>query len=122
MGATLADVAKTLCFLTDMDTFATFNEAYVAGFGNAARRAAPSVSPHCRSGAPSRSRHGPTGPRDLRAMLGAVPGAIAIVVVLLLLPVAICMGGAVLAAVLGIALNRDAEVRGEGSELLDLNV
>lgn len=33
MGATLADVAKTLCFLTDMDTFATFNEAYVAGFG-----------------------------------------------------------------------------------------
>ncbi len=33
-GATLADVAKTLCFLTDMDTFATFNEAYVAGFGD----------------------------------------------------------------------------------------
>ena len=28
------DVAKTLCFLTDMDTFATFNEAYVAGFGD----------------------------------------------------------------------------------------
>ena len=35
VGATLADVAKTLCFLTDMDTFATFNEAYVAGFGDA---------------------------------------------------------------------------------------
>ena len=34
-GATLADIVKTLCFLTDMDTFATFNEAYVAGFGNA---------------------------------------------------------------------------------------
>ncbi len=34
MGATLADVAKTLCFLTDMDTFATFNDAYVAGFGD----------------------------------------------------------------------------------------
>jgi 2-iminobutanoate/2-iminopropanoate deaminase len=33
-GATLADVAKTLCFLTDIDTFATFNEAYVAGFGD----------------------------------------------------------------------------------------
>ena len=32
--ATLADVAKTLCFLTDMDTFATFNDAYVAGFGS----------------------------------------------------------------------------------------
>ena len=27
-------MAKTLCFLTDMDTFATFNEAYVAGFGD----------------------------------------------------------------------------------------
>lgn len=34
MGATVDDVAKTLCFLTDMDTFATFNEAYVAGFGD----------------------------------------------------------------------------------------
>ncbi len=34
-GATLGDIAKTLCFLTDMDTFATFNEAYVAGFGTA---------------------------------------------------------------------------------------
>jgi len=33
VGAKLSDVAKTLCFLTDMDTFATFNEAYVAGFG-----------------------------------------------------------------------------------------
>lgn len=33
VGATLADISKTLCFLTDMDTFASFNEAYVAGFG-----------------------------------------------------------------------------------------
>lgn len=33
MGASLSDVAKTMCFLTDMDNFATFNEAYVAGFG-----------------------------------------------------------------------------------------
>jgi 2-iminobutanoate/2-iminopropanoate deaminase len=32
-GVTIKDVKKTLCFLTDMDTFATFNEAYVAGFG-----------------------------------------------------------------------------------------
>lgn len=32
VGASLADVAKTLCFLTDMDTFATFNDAYVEGF------------------------------------------------------------------------------------------
>ena len=55
-------------------------------------------------------------------MLADVPGAIAIVVVLLVLPVAICMGGAVLAAALSMVLNRDAEVRAEGSELLDLNV
>ena len=34
-GCTINDVAKTLCFLTDMDTFATFNDAYVAGFGGA---------------------------------------------------------------------------------------
>ena len=33
MGATISDVAKTLCFLTDMDTFGTFNEAYAKGFG-----------------------------------------------------------------------------------------
>lgn len=33
-GASISDVAKTLCFLTDMDTFPTFNEAYVAGFGS----------------------------------------------------------------------------------------
>lgn len=34
-GVTINDVAKTLCFLTDMDTFATFNEAYVEGFNGA---------------------------------------------------------------------------------------
>ena len=34
VGASLGDVVKTLCFLTDLDTFATFNEAYVAGFGS----------------------------------------------------------------------------------------
>jgi 2-iminobutanoate/2-iminopropanoate deaminase len=33
VGASLSDVAKTLCFLTDMDTFTTFNDAYIAGFG-----------------------------------------------------------------------------------------
>lgn len=35
VGASLNDIAKTLCFLTDMDTFGTFNEAYVAGFDGA---------------------------------------------------------------------------------------
>ena len=35
MGATIDDIAKTLCFLTDMDTFPTFNEMYAAGVGKA---------------------------------------------------------------------------------------
>ena len=35
MGASIDDIAKTLCFLTDMDTFPTFNEAYAKGFGTA---------------------------------------------------------------------------------------
>lgn len=35
MGAGIDDIAKTLCFLTDMDTFPTFNEAYAKGFGKA---------------------------------------------------------------------------------------
>ena len=48
-------------------------------------------------------------------------GAIAILVVLVLLPVLVCIGSVVIAAALGSSLNRDAEIRHEGSELLDLN-
>jgi 2-iminobutanoate/2-iminopropanoate deaminase len=33
-GAALTDVVKTLCFLTDMGTFAEFNDAYAAAFGD----------------------------------------------------------------------------------------
>lgn len=33
-GVSLSDVVKTTCFLTDMGTFAEFNEAYIAGFGD----------------------------------------------------------------------------------------
>jgi 2-iminobutanoate/2-iminopropanoate deaminase len=33
MGASLGDVVKTMCFLTDMATFSEFNDAYVAAFG-----------------------------------------------------------------------------------------
>lgn len=51
-----------------------------------------------------------------------MPGAIAIIIALVLFPVIAVMGSAVIAAVLGIVLNKDAEVRNEGSELLDLNV
>ncbi len=51
-----------------------------------------------------------------------MPGAIAIVVVLLLFPILVSVGSSVVAVALGYFLNRDGEVRGEGSELLDLNV
>jgi 2-iminobutanoate/2-iminopropanoate deaminase len=34
MGAALTDVVKTTCFLIDMDTFVTFNAAYVEAFGD----------------------------------------------------------------------------------------
>jgi hypothetical protein len=48
-------------------------------------------------------------------------GAIGIVVVLLLLfPVLFLMSGAVAAAVLGTALQKDGEARYEGNELLEL--
>jgi 2-iminobutanoate/2-iminopropanoate deaminase len=33
-GAGLTDVVKTMCFLTDMGTFAEFNDAYAAAFGD----------------------------------------------------------------------------------------
>ena len=33
VGASIADVKKTLCFLTNMDDFPVFNAAYVEGFG-----------------------------------------------------------------------------------------
>lgn len=50
-----------------------------------------------------------------------MPGVVAILIVLVLLPVLVLMGASLLAVALGWALNRDAEVRHEGSELLDLN-
>jgi len=34
LGVDLSDVVKTTCFLTDIDTFAAFNTAYAAGFGD----------------------------------------------------------------------------------------
>jgi 2-iminobutanoate/2-iminopropanoate deaminase len=34
VGASLTDIVKTTCFLTDMGSFATFNEAYAAALGD----------------------------------------------------------------------------------------
>lgn len=50
-----------------------------------------------------------------------MPGAIAIVVALLLFPIVALIGTTFIAAGLGYVLNRDAEERNEGSELLDVN-
>ena len=51
-----------------------------------------------------------------------MPGAIAILVALLIFPVVAIMGTAGIAVLLGFLLNRDGEQRHEGSELLDVNV
>jgi hypothetical protein len=48
-------------------------------------------------------------------------GAVAILIVLMLIPVAVLMSGAVASAVLGYFLGSDAEIRHEGSELIELN-
>jgi hypothetical protein len=48
-------------------------------------------------------------------------GAIAIVVVLLLIPVLVLISGGVFAAVFGQVLEADAELGNEGSELLELD-
>lgn len=51
-----------------------------------------------------------------------MPGALIIAVILLAFPIVVGLSTAGLAAVLGHLLYRDAEVRHEGSELLDTNV
>jgi len=50
-----------------------------------------------------------------------MPGAIAIVVVLLLIPVVVLISGGVGSAIIGWFLQRDGEIRNEGSELLALD-
>ena len=48
-------------------------------------------------------------------------GAILIVVVLLIFPTLVLMTGGVASAILGFFLQRDGEIRNEGSELLQLD-
>jgi hypothetical protein len=50
-----------------------------------------------------------------------MPGAIAIVIVLLVFPVLALMGCSILAAVLGQLLWKDGQTRNAGSELVELN-
>ncbi|MFN5115188.1 MAG: hypothetical protein ACK5FW_03970 [Acidimicrobiaceae bacterium] len=51
-----------------------------------------------------------------------MPGHIIIAVILLLFPVVVGLSTAALAGILGYFLNKDAEIRHEGSELLETNV
>jgi membrane glycosyltransferase len=44
-----------------------------------------------------------------------------VIVLVLVIPVAVCMSGAVVAALLGWSLKEDAEARNKGSEQIDLN-
>ncbi len=48
-------------------------------------------------------------------------GAIAIVVVLLIFPTLVLLGGGIASAIFGYALQRDGEERNQGSELLALD-
>jgi hypothetical protein len=50
-----------------------------------------------------------------------VPGAIAIILALLLFPIVAIMGSATVAVLLGFLLNRDGAQRNAASELLDTN-
>lgn len=50
-----------------------------------------------------------------------MPGAVAIVIVLLLVPVAVLMSGGIAAALLGWAIKDDVDRSHEGSELLETN-
>lgn len=51
-----------------------------------------------------------------------MPGPIIIVLVLLAFPIVVGLSTAALAGILGYFLNKDAEIRHEGSELLDTNI
>ena len=51
-------------------------------------------------------------------MLGAI---IIAVVILVIIPVGVCLSGAIIAAILGWALRDNGEATHEGSELIELN-
>jgi hypothetical protein len=51
-----------------------------------------------------------------------MPGAIVLVVILLSFPIVVGLSTAALAGILGHFLNKDAEIRHEGSELLETNI
>ncbi len=117
VGAAMTDVVKTTVFLRHLADYARMNELYWRPSATTGPPAARSPWPSSPWAPSSRSKPGPT-PREDDPVLGAV---IIVVVLLVVLPVLFLMGGAVVAAIFGESLRRDAEHRHEGSELLDLN-
>ena len=51
-----------------------------------------------------------------------MPGALILVVILLAFPIVVGLSTAAIAALLGHLLYKDAEIRNEGSELIDTNI
>ena len=51
-----------------------------------------------------------------------MPGPLILAAILLVFPIVVGLSTAALAAVLGYFLDKDAEIRYEGSELLDTNI
>ena len=128
-GASLDDVVKATVFLVDMDDYAAMNAIYCEAFGDhRPARSAVAVAAlplgarveieaiaHTGCGAVS---PGPPGFWQTASMAGAV---IMIVVLVVVMPVGILMSGALGAFALGNLLKRDADVRHEGSELLEVS-
>src|SRR5690606_2972253 len=83
--------------------------------------ARPSPSGSCRPADRLRSRPWPTSRPDPSGRLGAMAGAIAIVVDLLIFPSLVLVSDGVDPAILGFCLQKDGEARHDGSEHLDLD-
>jgi 2-iminobutanoate/2-iminopropanoate deaminase len=68
VGASLSDIVKTTCFLTDMENFAAFNEAYAEALGtHRPARSTVGVAGAARRTSSSRSKPGRTCRRGERA-------------------------------------------------------
>ena len=83
-GATLADVAKTTVFVTDLGDFAAVNAVYAEAFGDhKPARSTVAGRGAARSAPRSRSRHGPTAGRLVgsSSMVGVVLIVLALVLV-----------------------------------------
>jgi len=68
--------------------------------------------------APTRVQHPRRGSGSIAPVLGA---AIIVIVLVVVIPVSVLMSGSIGAMLIGWALRDDADRRGEGSELIDLN-